>query len=304
MTITHMTPKDFAPHLLAVLAELTEYNANVSLPMTETYKPVCVRMGLKEDHGGHTDGGHVFTHRQIGLAFRQHIRGKGLGEQVKKGQWMLTQAGIDKARGEDTGDTEPLLAAKANATAETETETVTETETETVKEEAEVLHLPVVTRTPKHPYSDDPYIRSLAIEAVRCYGAWASRSDVCKGCPLATDCMLQVGARKAEMAAKLEAAESAAVDKAQSKAKEDARKGQSVSELISTFDDEEEGSSTPRDLKKGKFKPSDGQDFAKANASRESMCLQCGDAINKGDPVQWCANEGIFHVECFDDHDQ
>jgi len=303
MTTTHMTPKDFAKPLLAVLATLTEFEANISVNMEETYEPVCKILGIAEDHGGETKGGHKFTHRQIGLAFRQHIRGKGLGEQVKKGQWMLTQVGVDQAR-EDAGDAAPeapeiiaapeVVAARADATAEV-------LEGDEDEAGAEVLHFPVATASPTHPYSDDPYIRSLAIEAVSCYGAWSSRSDVCKGCPLATDCMLQIGARKAEMAAEMETTEAAALAKTLAQEEEAAKKGVSVEELIEKMADE---GTTPRDPKKGKFKPTQGQDFARANASRESLCLQCAETIEKDDPVQWCADEGIFHVECFDDSDQ
>jgi hypothetical protein len=103
------------------------------------------------------------------------------------------------------------------------------------------------------------------------------------------------------MAAELEAAEEAALAKTKAREEEAAKKGVSVEELIEKMGDED---TTPRDPQKGKFKPTDGQDFARANASRESMCLQCGETIEKGDPVQWCADEGIFHVECFDDSDQ
>jgi len=309
MNTTRMTPKDFAYPLLAVLATLTEYEANVSVPMTETYSLVCEHMGIREDYGGETEGGYKFTHRNIGLAFRQHIRGKGLGEQAKKGHWMLTQVGVDKAR-ETAGDEAPpvpetvatpvdeapeeLAAARADATAEV-------LEDDHGEDGAEVLHLPVANTNPKHPYSDDPYIRTLAIEAVECYGAWSSRSDACETCPLATDCRLQVGARKAEMAAEMEATEEASLARAKAQEEEANKKGISVEELIEKMGEE---GTTPRDPQKGKFKPTDGQDFARANASRESMCLQCGETIKKGDPVQWCADEGIFHVECFDDSDQ
>ncbi|TFH55291.1 MAG: hypothetical protein E4G90_12085, partial [Gemmatimonadales bacterium] len=67
----HMTPKDFAPHVLVVIAELTDYQANISVPMEETYNPICDRMGIGEDYGGETKHGSKFTHRSIGLAMRQ-----------------------------------------------------------------------------------------------------------------------------------------------------------------------------------------------------------------------------------------
>lgn len=290
-----MTPKTFAPHLLVALGELTEYEANVSVPMEETFKPVCARMGIEEDYGGETAGGYKFTHRNIGLAFRQHVRGKGLGDSPKKGHWMLTQQGVDEARqiagvaapeveDDDHDETEEMpAAARADATAEDNDE----------DDGADVLNLPV-----RHPYSDDPYIRSLAIASVPCFGAWSKRSDACSGCPIASDCRAQVGARKAEMAAELEAEEAARIAKEKADAERDAKKAQSVGELIESAA-REEGSSQAG--KKGKFKPAAGQEFADATATRGSVCLQCGEKIPKGEPVKWCSDEGIFHVGCFDE---
>lgn len=299
MAKNRMTPKDFAPHLLAVLAELTEFTANISVPMTETYAPVCNRMGISEDHEGETSGGYKFTHRNIGLAFRQHIRGKGLGEQVKKGHWMLTEEGVKAAR-EETGDeaetetdeTDNLVAARVDAAEEIETESEPELE-----EMAEVLKLPVAA---KHPYSDDPYIVSLAIESVPCFGAWSNRSDACRECPIARDCLVQVGVVKGTIAAELEAEETERLRREAKQAEEAANKSRSVSELIGFLEEEDQAPVSTRG-KSGKFKPQPGQDFASANATRESVCLHCGEKIEKGTPVKWCADEGIFHEECFDD---
>lgn len=296
MAKNRMTPKDFAPHLLTVLAELTENQANVSVPMTETYKPVCERMGISEDHGGTTSHGSKFTHRNIGLAFRQHIKGKGLGEQVKKGEWMLTDAGIEEVLGEVPEEVpeeapEELAAARADAAEEVGSE-------DTDDDGAEILHLPVAQE--HHPYSDDAYIVSLAIESVDCFGAWSKRSEACKECPIARDCIVQVGVRKGKIAADLEEEEAEAFRRAAKKAEDEAKKNSSVSELIDSFG-EEDGDPAATPGSNGKFKPQPGQDFASANASRESVCLQCGEKIRKGDPVKWCADEGIFHLGCFDD---
>lgn len=289
MTTKRMTPKDFAPHLLAVLAELTEYEANISVPMEETFQPTCDRMGIDETYGGETSHGSLFTHRTIGLAFRQQIRGKGLGDQAKRGHWMLTQAGVDQAR-ENAGlapvadpEEEMPTAARADAVEETDDE-----------EGAEVFHLPVP--GVKHPYSDDAYIRSLAIESVSCFGAWSSRSEACKDCPLASDCMVQVGVRKAELAARMQAEEEEQLARQKAKAEAAAKKDESVSELVSKMSQED---AATRRGTKGKFKPTSGQDFADAKASHETVCIQCGEKIYKGDPIKWCSGEGIFHTACF-----
>lgn len=290
MTKKKMTPKDFAPHLLAVLADLTEYEPNVSVPMTETYKPVCERMGIDEDFGGEVKGGYKFTHRNIGLAFRQHLRGKGLGDQAKKGEWMLTQLGVDEARGDDFEDREEEspVAAKADAVEKIEEE---------YDDSAEVLHLPVKSQ---HPYSDDPYIVSLAIDSTPCFGAYSKRSKACKECLLAQDCRVQVRAVKGALAGELEEEERLEAERQARQAREAAKKNSSVEELMESFKNEEEEGSSKSKGKSGKFKPPPGQEFAVASMSRESVCLQCQGKIAQGEEGIWCQNEGVFHIECFD----
>ena len=238
----HITPKDFASHLLAVIAELTEYEPNVSVPMQDTFAPTCERMGIPEDFGGETPHGAKFTHRTIGLAFRQ-LRDRNLGDYVKRGHWTLTAAGVAEARKitgvaapEQEIPVEPVAA--RTATAET---------TEDDAMDAEVIPLSV--HTPTHPYSDDPYIRSLAIEQVACFGAYSKRSDACKSCPITQDCLVQIDVRKAELAADLEKEEAEAAAKKAKKEAEKAKKDESVAELLDSFDESDE---TPKtDTKAG-----------------------------------------------------
>jgi len=291
---THMTPKDFAPHVLAVIAELTDYQANASVPMGQTFGPVCARMGISEDFGGETPHGSKFTHRTIGLAMRQ-LRDRNLGKYVKKGHWGLTAAGINEARkitgvtGPEEEDTVDELAARASAAENEDLE----------EEDADVIPLSTVRQT--HPYSDDPYIRSLAIEHVMCFGAYSKRSDACKTCPLTSDCIAQVRVRKAALAKEIEVEEARALTEAQKKQVEKAKKDGSVAELIEVLGDEEEETSSSKGGKKGKFRPAAGQDLAPAKAQRESTCIQCGEVFTIGEQVTWVAHEGLFHPNCVED---
>lgn len=292
MTDTKLTPKDFANPLLQVLARLSEYEAGTPVVMTDTYKPVCKLMGIDEDFGGTVAGGYKFTHRNIGLAFRQHVRGKQLGEQARRGEWTLTEAGIDAAKqlSGPSVQTEQQ-AARADATAENMNQSTDDTQG------AEVLRLPVA--GDKHPYSDDPYLMALAIESVSCFGAWSGRSKVCAECPLARECVTNAGVRKGQIAAELEKAEEVALDQAIEASKEVAQKDRSVDELIKTIDNEE--ATAPEAGTKGKFKPSPGLTFRKAKATCEGACIQCKGKIPKGSAIMWCKGEGVFHPECFDD---
>lgn len=290
----HLTPKDFSEHVLVVIAELTDYQISVSVPMGDVNAPVCERMGIDEDYGGETKHGAKFTHRTIGLAMRS-LRGRGLTKYAKKGHWTCTAAGLLAAR-KITGVPAPAndevpLAARADATAE-----VAESG------DAEVVRLPVVT-APIHPYSDDPYIRSLAVETVACFGAFSKRSDACKICPIFEDCIVQAGVRKAELAAQMEAEEAQAKAAAAREAADKTKKDESVAELIEGFGNEadpDDAAPQVGDGPRGKFKPEKGQDVAGAEAQRETVCIQCNEVIHKGDAVMWAADEGIFHPQCIE----
>ena len=294
------TPKDFAPHLVGVLGRLTEYIPGHAVPMESTYAPVCAAMELDEDALG-TSSNHTskVTHRQIGLAMRQ-LRDHGLSDYVRRGQWFLTRKGIEQAleyaglppmeeTGEESGEEQPL-AARSGATAQDEAEG------------DNVVHLPVTAAA--HPYSDDPYIRSLAVKELPCFGAHSSRSDTCKACPLAGDCVLGASARKGDLAAQLDAADAktAVLQKENAKARE--MKDASVDELIEQYSDED---GSPRQSARtqggsnGVFRPAKDQDVSSVTAQRESTCLQCEKVIPEEDVCKWVLDEGIFHNECVGD---
>jgi hypothetical protein len=151
-----------------------------------------------------------------------------------------------------------------------------------------------------HPYSDDPYIRSLAIENAECFGAFSSRSTICKGCPIQTDCLGAVSARKGELAAQLHEADALAVTRAKASADASATKDASVDELIDKMKDDPDTKQQARTPggKKGKFRPRPDQDVANAFAQRESVCIQCDEVIPEDDACMWVQDEGIFHNEC------
>jgi hypothetical protein len=298
MQTQKMTPKDFAPHLVAVLGKLTEYMPGKSVPMAQTYGPVCEAMGIDEDSLGsspnHTSKG---THRQIGLAQRQ-LRDHHLTEYTKKGHWALTRKGAAEAReaaglpplddGAGTDASDLAAAARADGTAEDISES----------EGAEIVRLPVAGNT--HPYSDDPYIRSLAIESLGCFGAHSSRSDTCKVCPVSTDCVGAVSARKGELAAQMEADEAAAKDAEATRLGAEGVKDASVDELIDKMNDDPDTKQRARTQggKSGKFQPREDQDVAPAFAQRESQCNQCNEVIPEDDACMWVQDEGMFHNEC------
>jgi len=286
MTNTKMTPKEFAPHLVAVLGRLTEYTPDKSVHHESTYAPVCTAYGVDEDALGVSSNGTTKgTHRQIGLAMRQ-LRDHGLTEYAKRGHWALTAKGAAQARADagldpQGGPEEIPEAARADSTAEDEYE----------YEGAEILHLPVARG--HHPYSEDAYIRSLAVERVACFGAYSSRSDTCKACPIQTDCGSAISARKAEIAARFDAAEQAGV--------QIPSKDATVDELIAKASTDETKAKVPaRGGKKGKYTPRGDQEVAPAFAQRETVCVQCDEVVAKDAPCTWVQDEGIFHNDCIE----
>lgn len=288
-----MTPKEFAPHLLTVLGRLTEYTPAKDVPHEATYKLVCDAMGVAEDALGMSSNGTTLgTHRQIGLAMRQ-LRDHGVTDYAKRGHWCLTRKGAQQARTE--AGIEPLpeetapVAARADATAE---------DTSEEPEGAEVVRLPVTGG--RHPYSDDPYIRSLAVERVTCFGAYSQRSDACGGCPIQTDCLSAVSARKAEIAAQLDAEANAAVARTRAQEQERSVKDATVDELIAKVSGDDAKGKQSKGGKKGKYVPRSDQETAPAFAQREGVCVQCDEVIPKDAPCTWVQDEGIFHNDCIE----
>jgi hypothetical protein len=283
-----MTPKDFVPHLTHVLADLSGGQPGVAVPMGDTFDPVCGRMGISVEEFGESEHGKStrktpWVHRQIGLAFRQ-MRDKGLGEYAKKGHWALTSAAFAGMDGASVP-----IAAKSQAT----------DDVDDADEGGEVIMISSNNAQQEHPYSDDPYIRGLAIAQTKCLGAYSKRSDVCKGCPLRHDCIVAIGARKAEIAAELEAEEQAAKSAAENAAKKKAKQNASIDELMASIGDEKAAKKAAFG-KNGKFKPSRDQNVAEAFAQRESFCVQCGEKVAEGAECSWVEGEGIFHNECID----
>lgn len=279
-----VTQKTFSPHVLAVLGELTNHTAGVAVQFTETYAPVCARMGITEDqHGQCETHGKPWTHRLIGLAFRG-LRDKGLGEYVTKGQWALTPAGVQhlsktdkKAQAVPTAQPEVVESVCAVAKVQIAPQTNTK----------KVVQLPST-----HPYHNDPYVRALAIRNTPCFGSVSPKNDTCKVCPFLSECQQATLAAKSKIAQDLLAEETAAMAIAAAKAKAKANKTESIDDLINSFDDK-----SPRKAKPAKGKVQGRP--AKATAQRDAKCEACAKMIKKETTCIWVNGVGLFHDACY-----
>jgi len=113
------------------------------------------------------------------------------GDNVKKGWWQINAAGIAKigqgtappAAVEDEGT--PVLAYTMGAGST-----------------LVLCTAPTVAET--EAYHADPYIRSVAVTATRCFGRYAPRSSTCTTCTLAAHCQQAFGLHLLASAAQLE----------------------------------------------------------------------------------------------------
>jgi hypothetical protein len=107
---SRLTATDFYLPLLHVLANLSDYRPNVSVPLEEAYQGVLTLMGLNpDDYGVQESSGMPWVRRWVVWAFRNHQnkphyekkfnRGKpGTTTSPGRRQWALTPAGVAKAR--------------------------------------------------------------------------------------------------------------------------------------------------------------------------------------------------------------
>lgn len=153
---------------------------------------------------------------------------------------------------------------------------------------------PNVVRLARHPYSDDEYIRGLAIERTSCMGAFSSRSDVCKRCPLQRECLHAAGVLKAEIAVEIirEELEAQRIDE-QKRAKK-ARQDASIDELIASQE-----SPAKSKEKTDRYRPQN-KEPVEAIAQSENMCPHCKETLPKGTSVYWVEEVGLFHPECIE----
>lgn len=144
-----------------------------------------------------------------------------------------------------------------------------------------------------HPYSQDPYIRGLAIQRVPCFGAFSKEHDICTKCPLRTDCLRGVEVRKAEVAARLEREEQEA-RAAAAKAQEEKDRANAVTdELIRKCEAEVEAES------KEKFDARGVRAVRMTSVREGTKCSHCGENLKKGSNGWWLSdNSGCYHDEC------
>lgn len=156
--------KQFRDPLIKVLCELSGGKAEVAIDHKMVYDPVLQILGVtSEEYGTQGDTGTPWVERWTQWAFKD-LSGfvTPLTVSMGKGKWALTPQGVEKAQALLSGHLE-----------EASVDNVVE----------------------GHPYHSDPYIRSLAIQATKCFDNYSKGSPICADCPIQAEC------RNAQLAA-------------------------------------------------------------------------------------------------------
>lgn len=133
------------------------------------------------------------------------------------------------------------------------------------------------------PYDKDFYIRSLAIAATSCFGAFSPTDKTCCGCALSSYCKNAVSIKKVEIAAQIHAS----LEQEQRKIQEKIKKKASVDELINTL----EKSNAP-------YNPLPSQPVDRIVSQVHTICHQCHKGIPQNTDAYWISGQGIFHLHC------
>jgi Mn-dependent DtxR family transcriptional regulator len=300
-----VTQKTFQPHLLLVMAEMTEWTPGAEIKGEDTFKPVCERMGITEEEWG-TPKNHssLWTHRLIGFAMK-NMRDHGWSEYLDRGVWTLTEEGVKAAMGSSSEDNvgeegheveqEVLEAALAKSAMDMASD---------LDEDLDNL-VELEVKKPSHPYSDDPYIRSLAIAQTGCFGAFAKKSPICKECPLQAECVGALHQSKSALAEKLGAKEAAERRKREAEEVEARRRDESVDELMNLLgddpppkDDPDTSLRTPGVV--GKATIPSGKKAVKSTSQRAALCHHCQGQLPKDSENWWIKGVGVFHLDCLE----
>lgn len=321
MSENRPTAKTFRNPLLMVLGQLSNLDERSVVMYRDTYEPVCAMLGIGRDDFGNAPGTNVSqVEKWIGYAYK-NLRQKNLAmdpKELGKGRWALTDDGIStasvllKGSGVETppvveipvvpeGDI-PLspseaTAALASAVADFPGSNVGES-------------FGLVEATDSFP--DEPYLRSLALQATACFGYFSLRSYTqvdgqCKNCPVAHSCQMSALSRLSKFAAVLDAEDGAEVQKrkeaARLKAERDARKLRGEPEVLVPVQAPPEEPIKDRTVQQilEVLMNENGETPAGAKIMKvraESICCVCDQPIPPGDECWWKKGEGTWHKTC------
>lgn len=287
-TNTDPTAKDFQEPLLVALHQLSAGKAGVPVAFRDTYEPVMKLKGIPSlDAFGTMADGKEKVAQWIQWAYK-NLKRTGHVDDQGRGQWVLTKDGL------------------------TEAEKVIKMTTPTPVAQPDPVQVPSGVPSPVSRgyaedgcYHPDPYIRTLAANATRCFGHYSHKSDVCVRCPLQGPCINFLAVELSALAAVLRREDEEAARKA---AAEAARRAAAANKPATPAAPAAPDPLPPAPAADG-FDWSEWQTDKKRfmMAKAETTCPKCRLPVQSGSKAVWLRLRStaggrnrsvLFHVEC------
>lgn len=268
---------------------------------------------LDWDSYGLTSKGYPQSLRAVTLTALK-LRDEGLICTPKRRHYGLTSAGVDQTRayGSHVGEAPAMMnkveLAVVNETPEVPTEAVEAPVLHVVEEKVVAVVLPEpgeystgeghswtppeVGEAADPIYADDAYLRRLAMEQTRCFGAWSKRANSCKRCPLASMCRSSVPSTLSDLASNLDAELEAALAPPPEVEEVESMDDMPYDAVSVSAPSAE---SVGRDLT---VLLESNPSWSLVTVPFESICTKCGGTIANGTHGVHKPQSGLFHPEC------
>ena len=273
--MAQLSAKDFRDPLIKALAIKANWQPNVSVKFHGTYDLILAETGLPDInfHGTQPNTGRPWIEQWIGWAFRS-LRDGEYAELPSRGQWSLTQKGIDYAR--SLTGTKPLTV-NVSATTVNKVSAAPVVAEETVESESsDDLGVSLVLDIPSVDSTVDPYLKVLQTKAAKCLGKWSDRATLCVTCPITSACKSSLRADLSALAAQMD-------------------KEEQIKAMPNTdIDLDDLLKDTKAQTKTAKAKTG----MTRIRAALDSVCETCGKKIARGEYCMWDAGEGLYHEAC------
>lgn len=288
-----MTAKDFQNPLLRALGDLTGCKARVAVAADGTYAPIMTLMGITDIlvHGTEPASGQPMVQRWIQWACK-NLRKTGQMELEGRGQWVLTDKGVQEAKALCLGVPVPVPVPVAATVAAPVVRALAPVQSDPAAAPKSPQAAPVAVRAAPMvpPHLRDPYILGLLLDQTPCLGHYSSHGGAeCVSCPVTTACQNKQYSTYSQVALRL--------------AREDAQAAQAA--RVSLFPAGAVASPTvaAKVAVKAKASTLDLSTAQKIMAFEETLCAECGKPIPKGSACHWVDdtvnNESrMLHLDC------
>jgi hypothetical protein len=267
------TAKTFQEPLIKVLGDLSGFKANRPVIFNNTYQPICQMFNITIDQYGKQPVSDInWVERWIQFAFKD-ITNQGFGIKIGRGQWALSETGVQKAL---------ELAGKQGQVVQAIQDAIP-------SDVVSVNLVPNVSvaigyNNVEDSYHFDPYIRFLALQEIGCKGYHSEQSSICSACTMQNTCKNIKATIFSDLAKQLDIEDKAAL-------------APKTVIPAPTF-------VTPTVTNAVTGTKASGGTFQKINNQGVIPCGHCGKPINKGVECYWGKDASgakkVYHLECYE----